>query len=243
MNISCLCKLILAAAFCVVIGLVAFCPQMHPGGDAASYICLARSIAQGGYNRIWEPGAPAEKLIPVGYPLLLVPFGRSVAGAKATSFFFYILALIFGIRFFYRSKLLDDMKPFAMLVYGLFPIFILCSSYELADVPFFSLVMGALAFWGSWPMFILAGLSAVIKPVGALVVIAWAVERRSKAAIGAGVVFLALFLFLGRGRGAAALVNPYDIDSGKAGVVQFMERIPKNIVKYSVMLVEQGVPK
>lgn len=233
----------LVIGFCVIIGLVAFCHQLHPGGDAASYICLARSLSQGNYVRIWEPGAPPEKLIPVGFPLLLVPFGRTVVGAKATVFFFYILALVFGARFFHRSFLSEDLKWLGLLLMGLFPVLILCSSYALADIPFFAFVIGALAFWGSWPMFLLAALAAFLKPVGAFVILAWAIEKRSRKALIIGAVFLGLFLFLGRGRGAAALVNPYNLDEGKANIGTYLGRIPKNILRYGQLLLEQGVPK
>jgi hypothetical protein len=83
-----------ALAAAVVLGSV-FTPAPHTGGDNATYLSLAESLARGsGYVEHWDPeGAPHTKY-PPAFPLLLA--GLVLAGATTWSAFKVLAAFAVG---------------------------------------------------------------------------------------------------------------------------------------------------
>ena len=85
--------------------LLLFDPKLHTGGDSATYMLLAESIATAGdgYSLHVDPGPPvAHTKYPPGYPLALAPlvalFGRNLVVLKLLSVVFTAASVVvFGL--------------------------------------------------------------------------------------------------------------------------------------------------
>ncbi len=67
------------AVLSVVLGWLGRQPLITTGGDDATYILLARSMASGHFRDIFLPGAPAHAQYPPGFPLMILAV-RTIAG-------------------------------------------------------------------------------------------------------------------------------------------------------------------
>ena len=89
--------------FALILNVLLFDPKLSTGGDNATYISLAKSIAEGrGYRSIYDPAEPAHTQCPFGLSLLLVPviltLGMNFVAMK-------LLVLVMGLAvtyFFWR---------------------------------------------------------------------------------------------------------------------------------------------
>ncbi len=93
--------LLAIAAVSVTLGWLARQPVVTTGGDDATYILLAQSLAQGHYRDLYLPGTPAHAQYPPGFPLMImairaVTFGSLEAVRIANLLLVVLTALLFG---------------------------------------------------------------------------------------------------------------------------------------------------
>jgi 4-amino-4-deoxy-L-arabinose transferase-like glycosyltransferase len=133
----------------LVLALLLFDPKLSTGGDNAQYIILAKSILQGKYNNLHEPGAPPHSQFPPVFPLLLAPFvalgGNSYVLPK-------LLVMLCGLLTLWAAYLLvrrllsgRDWVPVILLL-ALSPLFLEYVRDVFSEVPFLFFSVLALFF-------------------------------------------------------------------------------------------------
>ena len=157
-------------------------PRFHVGyfNDDAEFVLLARSLLQGRYDSLWEPGQPPQTALLPGFPCLLVPFVWIVAPHwEWLKLVALVLTLLSGVLLW---KLLEGwLKDSArIVVLGLFlfnPVVAGLSSAVMADV---CLMFSALWImrvlrqagggtgWPLWAFGLLLGWAALLRPIAIL---------------------------------------------------------------------------
>jgi hypothetical protein len=152
----------------MAIALAVFDPYMFTGGDNVAYYALAKALATGrGYVDVIDPAAPAETVLPPGFPLLLVPFywifRGEMVGLKLES----MLAGAVALWALWSLARRDEAVPpwaaaAAVWLFGLYPVFRIYTHWVLSDLSYVAVTLVALvAFqrageedgdrpWGWW---------------------------------------------------------------------------------------------
>ncbi len=143
-----------ALAVALVLTFLFFDFKLSTGGDDATYVSLAKSLAEGvGYKDIWHPDHPPHTLVPPGYPALLVPlvfvFGVHYFPLKLLS----IVFLLGGIWIFYliiRERDPGLIGLLALLAFAFSPDLVEASHLILSDVPFLFAFVLTVFFFRKW---------------------------------------------------------------------------------------------
>jgi hypothetical protein len=248
-----------------ILALLVFDPKLSTGGDDATYVLLAKSLASGhGFVEQWTPGTPAHTQYPFGFPLLLAPFvalGMPFAALKVVTLTAALVSLWLVDRLLGRTIL---------LLVALNAVFLSFSHLLLSELPFLALTLGALASLEAWRRsarrapFALAVFLAVaamhVRSAGLALVagaLCWLVrERRFRAAgaFAAGTLVLCLPWLVRNGLHPESgsywshvrAVDPYNRDLGTIDATGLLQRVIDNVVAYGGKhlpdLLAAGVP-
>ena len=123
----------------LVLALLLFDPKLATGGDNAQYIILAKSILQGKYNNLHEPGAPIHVLYPPGFPLLIAP-ALAVSGSSFIPMKLVVLLCSLGtiafMALFLKRVLPDRSWIMPVLLTATCPLILDYSHWLFSEVPF-----------------------------------------------------------------------------------------------------------
>jgi len=243
----------------LVFSILLFDPKLFTGGDNATYIILAESLAGGkGYSNINVPGDPGNTQYPPGFPLMLVPlvllFGANILALK-------ILIVLTGVgaMFFIYKIAAGVFKEHSMPLIALslsLPVFITYNHWVLSEMPFFFFSLGAVYFImlqrdRPSPVFTLIAIgfavfSFFIRTSGISLIAAIALYfllRKDYRFLGVLIIlFLAVFIpwsvrnarIPSEGSYVDQLLakNPYQMELGRASVSDFAVRIVDNFAIY-----------
>jgi 4-amino-4-deoxy-L-arabinose transferase-like glycosyltransferase len=138
-----------ALALHLVLSLAVFDPKLSTGGDNAHYLILAKSILQGSYSNLFEPGSPPHSQYPPVFPLLLAPMvaisGGSFIPPKLMLVAFGVGALILFYLVLRRlTSGKDWVLPLVLLAVS--PLYLTYAHYLFTELPFILLSLPALYF-------------------------------------------------------------------------------------------------
>jgi 4-amino-4-deoxy-L-arabinose transferase-like glycosyltransferase len=254
---------VVLAAIVLVAGM--FNPAPHTGGDNAGYISLAHSLANGdGYREQWDPEEPPHTKYPPVLPLILA--GAMLLGAKSwvslkmVPVAFTLLSLLFTYLWVRGREGMNLAVGVALLV-ALSDGVLYYSRWILSDPTFLALTLGA--FWAldrkegkprlAWG-FALVILAYLTRSAGIPLVLAtglWlGLSRHWRALVAFAVAFsLPAGWWWLRGRSVGTdqyvaefwLLDPYQPDLGRAGVVDLLARVGQNLQLYVTEIVPEGI--
>jgi 4-amino-4-deoxy-L-arabinose transferase-like glycosyltransferase len=256
------------AVSAVLVG-AAFIPAPHTGGDNATYLSLAYSLARdGSYTELFDPArAPHTKYPPV-FPgllaLLMLAGARTWTAFKAVSFLSTLGAV--ALTYLWAERRLGAAWAAGVaLLLAASSAVVYYSHWILSDPAFLAFTL--LALWAldradaqdaaaGWLVLGVsaAGLAYFTRSAGLpLVVAVWgwlALRRRWRALAGAALALgLPMLLWMLRARGAGQgeygsefwLVNPYDPGLGRVGVGGLVGRLWENLAGYLARHLPGGV--
>ncbi|HEU4557433.1 MAG TPA: hypothetical protein VFS20_06265 [Longimicrobium sp.] len=138
----------------LVFAALAFVPVLHPGGDNAVYLALARSLLDGGYRDLFDPARPVHTQFPPGWPLMIaagLTLGlKPWVGPKLIVVAFSAAAVALTYFWIRRRRRPDLALGVAFLV-AVSPGVVALSHWELSDVPFWAITTAALLAWERLP--------------------------------------------------------------------------------------------
>jgi len=251
-------SLVAAAGLALVhlaLAALSFDPTLHPGGDNAAYLDLARSLLERGrYLSLWEPGSPPHLQYPPGFPALLaLAMALGVepwAGLKVLVVLVSTTAV--GLSYLWARTRLRAGPAFCVgLLVAVAPGIVGQSRWILSDVPFWAATMGALLAAGRGRAAVGAALAFValtLRTAGLPLVLAfgvWFALRRRWRGVVLTTVALAVVSGLWLVRGPAVgppyvssfrLADPYDPAAGLAGPLDLALRAGENSRRYTLDL-------
>lgn len=238
----------------------AFVPAPHSGGDNATYLSLAYSLAHdGSYTELFDPaGLPHTKYPPVfpGLLALLMLAGARTWGAFKAVAVLSTLGAVALTWLWAERRVGAAWAAGVTLLVAASSAVVYYSHWILSDPTF--LVFTLLALWAlergdaadaapGWLALgvVATGLAYFTRSAGLPLVVAlwgWLALRRRWRALGATAVALGvpMLLWLLRARGAGQgeyvsefwLVNPYDPAQGRVGVGGLAGRVGENLAAY-----------
>jgi hypothetical protein len=243
----------------IAFSILLFDPKLFTGGDNATYIILAESLASGkGFSNINLPGTPGNTQYPPGFPLLLVPlvllFGANILALK----FLIVLTGIGAMFFIHRIavRVFKERSVYLMSLSLTLPMFITYNHWVLSEMPFLFFSLGAVYFImlqgdrRSLAFTLIAVGCAVfsffIRTSGISLIAAIALYfflKKDYRSLGLLIIlFLAAFIpwsvrnarIPSEGSYLDQLLakNPYQMELGRASAAEFAGRIADNFVLY-----------
>lgn len=138
----------------LVLAAVAFLPVLHPGGDNAVYLSLARSLLDGGYRDLYDPARPVHTQFPPGWPLMMavgLKLGlQPWVGPKLIVVAFSAAAVALTYLWI-RLRRRPDLALGVAFLTAISPGVVALSHWELSDVPFWAITTAALLAWERLP--------------------------------------------------------------------------------------------
>lgn len=258
--------LIFLLAIHLIISLLLFSPQLFTGGDNVMYLILAESLVSGkGYRDVHLPEEPPHTKFPVGFPLLLsIPkfiFSESVIAPKLLVLLTSLLAFVLIYRVY---ELVFRTRVTMLAIFYLFiPLFYIYNHFVLSEIPYLCCSFAALYLFLKarkgrhslfYLSFVLAVFSFLIRSAGIALIVAMMIvlliEKRFTYFVILLVVFLAAFIpwqIRSAGIPEAStyfdeilMRDPYDVQLGKIGVIDYATRILNNFVTYSFTISPQA---
>jgi 4-amino-4-deoxy-L-arabinose transferase-like glycosyltransferase len=244
----------------LLLSLALFDPKLSTGGDNAQYLILAKSLLQGSYRNLQEPGSPPHSQYPPVFPLLLAPVVALSGGSFIPAKLLIVACGLVGLLMFYlvlrRLGSGRDWVP-PLLLLAVSPLFLSYTHDTYTEVPFVMVSLPALYFLlrgtkerRRWLWAGLAGLFAALAfltrtqglalPLG-LGVFLFLKRRWRELGVFALVFFVAWLPWLIRdlrvphdtGYFAQLLRRDwYNAASGNVGAREFLKRILDNIGLY-----------
>jgi hypothetical protein len=253
-------------ALYLLLSVFLFDPKLFTGGDNAVYIALGESIASGkGYRNIYLPEEPAHAQYPFGFPLLMAPFilffGKNIMILKIVVLLCGIGALFFACRIF--GTLFKERMRLITAFYLSIPILTVYNHWILSEIPFLFFSLGAIYFATRFHMqrdrlsFFLASFFSIyaffIRTAGFSLILAFflslVVKKQLKDCLAfSGLCIACIAPWLIRNARVpdnagyiAQLMakNPYNMDAGKAGIADLVERVWQNAVFYTGTVIPQ----
>lgn len=133
----------------LALALLSLDPTLHPGGDNAAYLALARSMLEHGtYQELWEPAVRPHTQYPPGWPLLLA--GAMTVGVKPWVGF-KVMGILFSagavaLSYLWARRVSTAAVALAVgVLMAVSPGVLDLARWELSDVPFWCFTM--LALW------------------------------------------------------------------------------------------------
>lgn len=241
----------------VALALLTFEPQPHTGGDNAAYITLGRSLLDGRYAELWEPGAPPHIKYPPVFPgVLAIALALGLqpwVQLKLVVLAFSATAVAFSFLWT-RARGHTGLALGVGLLLAVAPGILREGRWILSDVPFWAFTMVALwAFERLKPddhaRFAIAAGATLLAyftrsagiplVVAALVWLAWRRHWRQLAVLAIAIgVPAVLWTVRSRLVGGGAyvsefwLINPYQPALGTIGPADLLARIVENVGRY-----------
>lgn len=250
----------------LILSLFLFDPKLETGGDNALYLILGKSIISGqGFRDIHKPNQPAHTAVPPGFPFLMgigqLLFNNNFVAIKFIILLFSIGSLII-VYYLLRHYLAQDyLLP--LLVFTTIPLYLQYSFALLSEIPF--LFVGLLSFYllelalkkESLTLLIASAVVVVssyyMRAAGIAFIFAFAtyflVKRKFKYLL----IYLAIvsvlvlpwlirnYLITKQNPYIDVLFvrNPYDLQSGKINISDFLNRVIANIKIYFFYVLPQ----
>ncbi len=260
--------LLVFLAVYALLSVLLFDPKVSVGGDNAVYLTLAKSIATGkGYVQLHLPDEPAHAQYPFGFPVLLLLVhvlsgGVNVLGAKLL----VVLAGIGAVFFMYGicEHLFKKKAWVVMALMVSVPMFVTYNHKVLTEIPFLCFSMGTIYFLLKasvkrrafyWIGFGLAICAFLLRTAGISLIMGvtlFLLLRKQYKYLG---IFVLLFLVafvpwqirnasLGQGHPYLEQFlakNPYQVELGRIGVSDLVDRVWRNLLTYSFGVVPTGL--
>lgn len=238
----------------LLVALFALMPPPFTGGDNAVYLSLGRSLLQGGYHDLFDPGLPRHTQYPPGYPAIIaaaLSIGvRPWPGLQVLGCFLSAVGVALSYLWL-RGRDARVALPLAGLI-AVMPGFVVQAGVESADVPFWGAMMTCLIFLDRLPdrggrtaMLTggLAGVAYLIRSAAAPLVVGpvlWLASKRRwrEAALLAAVAGVAVVPWLWFSAGQASYstaffaVDPYNPAAGTLSPGSAVARVITNVVAY-----------
>ena len=238
-----------------VVGLLAFDPGPHVGGDNTAYLALARSLLDHGrYLELWNPERPPHTQYPPGFPLILAAAWtlgiRSWMGMKLMMLGFSAAAIGLGYLWM-RARTTATAAAGLGLILAVAPGVAAENQWILSDVPFWAVTMGALLAlergrtgWG----IILAFCALALRTAGLpllLAIVAWLALRGQWRPVLTTAAVLVAVVVVWTLRAPAVenpyvsqfwLQDPYIPELGRVGVLGLFERLVDNAERYGLVI-------
>lgn len=249
----------------LLLSILTFDLRLYTGGDNATYIILAESLATGrGYNNIHLPEESPHTKFPVGLPLLLsVPlflFGQNLFVLKCGVLMIGIIGFFFAYRI--GALLYKNTVNLVMILYVSIPLLYVFNHYVLSEIPYLCFSVAAVYLFMKarknrpvfyYLSFALAVYSYLIRTVGIALVIAMIVVLLVKKEYQYVIILLFMFLVVSvpwQIRNARVphawtyanelfLRNPYNAVLGKISVIDFVVRLWENFILYTFTIFPQ----
>ena len=243
-----------------VVGVLAFDPGPHVGGDNTAYLALARSILDHGrYLELWNPARPPHTQYPPGFPGILAvawTLGiRSWVGMKLMMLGFSAAAI--GLSYLWiRARTTATTAAGLGLILAVAPGVAAENQWILSDVPFWAVTMGALLAlergrtgWGIVLAFCALALRTAGLPLLVAIVLWLGLRRRWRLALTTAAVLLAV-AGLWTLRAPAVenpyvsqfwLQDPYIPELGRVGAVGLLERLVANAEQYGLRILMRSL--
>jgi 4-amino-4-deoxy-L-arabinose transferase-like glycosyltransferase len=139
------------AALHLLLGLMAFNPAPHVGGDNAAYLSLARALVERhAYVSLWDPALPPHTQYPPVWPAIIALFWigglRGLVAMKFIVLAFSVAAV--GLSYLWMRRVTTAGIALAVgVLLAVSPGVVDLSHWELSDVPAWAFTL--LALWAS----------------------------------------------------------------------------------------------
>lgn len=133
----------------LVLSLALFDPKLSTGGDNAQYLILAKSLLQGSYSNLQEPGSPPHSQYPPLFPMLLAPVVAISGGSFIPVKLLIVACGITGLfMFFLVLRRLSSGRDWVLpvLLLAVSPLFLSYAHDTYTEVPFVMVSLPALYF-------------------------------------------------------------------------------------------------
>jgi len=133
----------------LVLSLILFDPKLSTGGDNAQYLILAKSLLQGSYSNLQEPGSPPHSQYPPFFPMLLAPIVAVSGGSFIPVKLLIVACGIAGLFVFYLVlRRLGSGRDWVLplLLLAVSPLFLSYAHDTYTEVPFVMVSLPALYF-------------------------------------------------------------------------------------------------
>lgn len=242
--------------FSIIIAAISFYCIPFSGGDNFAYFHLSRAIAEGkGYVELWNPHTPLHTKYPPLFPVLLLPatIGNSYILAKIIIFLCYVSLLFFSYLLFKELNKSESKKAtlIAILFLAFAPVLIEYSKWVLSEVPYMLISVLSLYYWNKKKhniSLLFATLAFLTRTIGLTLVLPVNVfyllkfKENKQKLIFPLLSFLSIFSWFFYGflkkdpseksyLHSLLMKNPYNINLGNIGVIDFIVRIVQNIRK------------
>ncbi|MGK7311632.1 MAG: ArnT family glycosyltransferase [Candidatus Longimicrobiales bacterium M2_2A_002] len=238
-----------------VVGVLAFDPGPHVGGDNTAYLALARSLLDHGrYLELWNPARPPHTQYPPGFPVILAvawTLGiRSWMGMKLMMLGFSAAAV--GLSYLWmRTRTTATTAAGLGLILAVAPGVAAENQWILSDVPFWAVTMGALLAlergrtgWGIVLAFCALALRTAGLPLLVAIVVWLGLRRRWRPALTTAAVLIAVAVLWTLRAPAVEnpyvsqfwLQDPYVPELGRVGAAGLLERLVGNAEQYGLRI-------
>lgn len=247
-----------------ILSILLFDPKLFTGGDNAVYIILGESIASGkGYKNIYLPEASAHTQYPPGFPLLLAifisMFGKNILILKFVIFLTAAGALIFMDKI--ATKIVKENSNWLLFFYISIPILIVYNHWILSEMPFLFFSLGSIYFFmksqenNKFWLFILSSFFAIatffFRTAGISLIASFLLHLFLNKKYKYLLIFLILFLLFfipwqirnsiipssGGYLDQLLAKNPYQLELGRIGFVEMLQRIWENFIFYTFTII------
>lgn len=245
----------------LLLSLLMFDPKLFTGGDNATYVILAESLAGGsGYRNIHLPDRPPHTQYPFGFPLMLAPLVKIFGRGNFLIMKIMVILTGLGALYFFGAiarVILKDHDRLAMAFAVSVPVFVTYNHWILSEVPFLFFSLGSVYFtirlgagrnmfnlalamvFALYAFFIrTAGISLV-----AGLMLFFLLRRRYLPLAVLAILFLAAFIpwqiravsahSEGTYLDQLLAKNPYQMELGRAGATDLLRRIIDNSALYA----------